>query len=614
MKKLNSFLHENEESNAHSQAVKMGLKYRGFGLWANPATGKIEYRSDSESDTLVPVNPEEEAEGGSEGPMDPTQQPGMEAPGGPEGGMGDGEGIGEAPLPGQEQAPKLVGWYAGPDGDTMVGPESVDFGTPDDSFERKPNNFKWTAGPAGSNFTNVDTNEVVVNEATTDPAEKVWKNAADVARRKVGTKTMDAMPATDRNIGLGWRDAADKENQGSDTRKERIRNAGRDMGIDPSKLASKPNRSSGYDEYERSDDHSDRGDPDIRMDRRVAASPRQKQKDADQVKTLNDGIRKFISNPDYDLDYVGEELGAGAFGSVFRGPDGKSVIKQGEIGPEELKALHAMMDDDAFPTLINARFDSPFLDRESSANNPEDTESKARPEGQSRYFDKDEESQFGMKFPTATGRFAMTTAPGEALHNGNISDEDMPEMMKQVWRARARMHMNGISHNDMHGGNIYWDPESKKASILDLGLAKKNPMSALKEAFGGFDENDFQFDDYPKMFDFAPEILDRFNENRESVKQELEDNGYGDEEIEELFTGGVRLGDKEMADHAEWAGVDDDQIMDIVRKLYKGIGTNDLEQRMSDAYDKMTKTSPDAVKLARGQQSIVPSKNIIPDD
>ena len=45
------------------------------------------------------------------------------------------------------------------------------------------------------------------------------------------------------------------------------------------------------------------------------------------------------------------------------------------------------------------------------------------------------------------------------------------------------MHVRGIAHNDMHGGNIYVDEDD--GSVLDLGIAKVDKLAALMEAIGG---------------------------------------------------------------------------------------------------------------------------------
>ena len=56
MKRVNSFLSERKGEKAHKQAEAMGLKYKGFGYWVDPASGEVTHKT--EGDTLVPVEPD----------------------------------------------------------------------------------------------------------------------------------------------------------------------------------------------------------------------------------------------------------------------------------------------------------------------------------------------------------------------------------------------------------------------------------------------------------------------------------------------------------------------------------------------------------------------------
>ena len=66
MRNLKNFLLKEEENEAHKEARRMGLKYRGFGYWANPSSGKVEYKT--RDGKLVPV------EGGDLSPEDVAGQ------------------------------------------------------------------------------------------------------------------------------------------------------------------------------------------------------------------------------------------------------------------------------------------------------------------------------------------------------------------------------------------------------------------------------------------------------------------------------------------------------------------------------------------------------------
>ena len=84
----------------------------------------------------------------------------------------------------------------------------------------------------------------------------------------------------------------------------------------------------------------------------------QRVQDREAVKELNAHGEEYCFDPEYDLsdDSLGEELGTGAFGSVYESADGENVIKDGEIGEEELKALDVLMDNEFTPYLVNAEF------------------------------------------------------------------------------------------------------------------------------------------------------------------------------------------------------------------------------------------------------------------
>ena len=179
-------------------------------------------------------------------------------------------------------------------------------------------------------------------------------------------------------------------------------------------------------------------------------------------------------------------MATGAFGSFTMGDNGIGV-KTGGIGPGELAALAAMKDNSAFPTLINGRFESPFMHQAAGYNNTGDLSGKRRQDGQ--YFDpKDEGDDFDKRFPTAWGKYAMSVQGGQPIFEvfENMSEEMREKAFINFWKARGDLHQAGFSHNDMHGGNIMVDPETGEVGIIDLGLAEDDPFSALMEAAGGF--------------------------------------------------------------------------------------------------------------------------------
>ena len=157
---LNFFnqLIERKGEKAHKDAVAMGLKYKGFGYWADPNTGEAKYKT--VNDQLVPVEGDVESEKWEGDEADEMQTMGGEkrqgmqlqrgsaddgaAPG------GGGENIGTAE-PGEELALPEKGWEGGPEGNTCVGAKAQKPGeVPYDVFVGKTNEMGWVAGPDGS--------------------------------------------------------------------------------------------------------------------------------------------------------------------------------------------------------------------------------------------------------------------------------------------------------------------------------------------------------------------------------------------------------------------------------------------------------------------------------
>ena len=236
-----------------------------------------------------------------------------------------------------------------------------------------------------------------------------------------------------------------------------------------------------------------------------------------------------------------------------------------------------------------------------------------RPEGQSQYWDPDEQSDFDDMFPTAPGTYAMTRAQGEPAYSmmDSLGDEEKEKAMKSFWKARAALHMKGFSHNDMHGGNIFVD-EDGNSSIIDLGLAKDNPLSALMEGLGGGDYEQGEDTQLSSLFSGAnlPEDLQKsFLGNMESVREMIQDQisvdpddyddydedtdyspemTYRTQMLEDMMRGGIRMPQerlKEMTEAIPALG-DRKQVMKMIQALYKGFGASGIEQRMSDAFDK----------------------------
>jgi hypothetical protein len=202
MKKLSELLNEKTGEKAHRDAVAMGLKYKGFGYWVDPNTGKVTHKT--ENDQLVPVEPDVESDkwkGSDEMPGGDSMgaQPGTPADmaarvmGTPEAPLG--QGIMGTAAPGLAQAARRLAWTPGADGDTCVDSENPKPEVPDDTFVGKTNYYQWTAGPDGSNYKNLSFDDMFADLKRKNDKEAVaaqqppgitegWRSYADDSAHK----------------------------------------------------------------------------------------------------------------------------------------------------------------------------------------------------------------------------------------------------------------------------------------------------------------------------------------------------------------------------------------------------------------------------------------------
>ena len=658
-------LMERAESEAHKEALAKGLKYKGFGYWAD-SSGNVVARSSG--DRLVPVQGREgeeeekapeEQQGGS---FDQMMQAGQQAQQ-PEIQQGEVK-------PGEEKAPKEKGdgsWEPGYDGDNSIdSPEEVE----KDVFVQKTNSPKWTAGPDGDNYKNFSFDKfkaeaVQFSEGAETPAQKAKRMALtsdghgrwfDTQGELWGfTRGDELVPASDKEkrdfanppemprgdivdmiagkktIPAHWRGdfqpAKDVVAQrGPQTRDDILKDMGRTV---PDEYgAEKGEHTKALDAWKKAIGLRFKGK---KLD--------QISKNREEVNELNAMAKEYCFDPEYDLsdDALGEELGEGAFGSVYESADGENVIKDGEIGEEELKALDVLMDNEFTPYLVNAEFREPFM-------------SKAEREGSLADSEADPYDFDGLAFfdsiKSAKGRFAMSMAKGFDLGNIEmyIGDQEGIDFAKrEIWRARASIHKAGVAHNDMHSGNIFidipedgWDYDAPpKIQILDLGLARVDYMAALMEAIAGITLEDTQMSPKAMNGNLPQDMQDKMDENLAKFKEMIyEDYPEDDEELthedfEILFHGKIRLQDEELAElRAKWE-MDDEAIEQYLEVLYDGLdvftGEDSTASRMADAFDKQKRYSDFATEYKRDRKGeegfpdlkfdqAIPQKNLDGDD
>jgi len=645
MKKLKKLLSEVKGEHAHKEAIAMGLKYKGFGFWADPETGETKYKT--ENDTLQPVVPDEESElykggPGDEGGNDMMGQGGMPGQGGMMGANGMlqmpgqdpmqqlGANLGDAPEAGTEQAPSSQPWKPGPDGDTCVGQEAQPPGViPSDGYVGKTNYAKWTAGPDGDNMNTVDAD--TVTEETTAPGTntlfgnsgKSLKSFPDIRMNNnsflTGNKDGDTHASVLRDLLAsveGRNEGKEKMRYktGRDTvvgrlkgEKTRPVGPGRSRELEAGRVFDKLSPDDKEKELERVQDagatrhmpkDAGEGTKAHFLRREVKGIPA-RGKDKERASHMNEELRNsgILSDPDFPLDFNEENyIGEGQFGQVSVSDDGESVIKRGSIGPEELKVLHALRDVDGIPNLINAEFTAPFADESAMENNPGGY--NTREPGQSKYFDKEDQSYLDRRFPTAQGQFAMSTVPGEELFDAQqwFDDDETANVQEQIWNLRRQMHELGVSHNDMHGGNIKYDEDTGKVSLIDFGLAQDDPMSALREAFGGYTGEDSQLAGTMAFDELMNDrIRQRIEDNRNGIFDELRDTyqerimdpddfDMDEEQIMSLLEGGIRGVPSEHHALAEAFGWMEDDSENEGQRRYSQDGRNAMRNIISKFY------------------------------
>ena len=649
MKQFSSFLTERKGEKAHREAEQMGLQYKGFGYWVDPKSGKVTHQT--QGDSLVPVDPDVETDmykGGG-----PEEQ-GMAGKAGGPGTLRDPKGqdlrgmmVGDAPEPGKERPgdSNNSSWEPGPDGDNCVTDQPPPDDIPTDSFVGKSNYHNWVAGPDGSDAINEDTKESkpapdTIRRGKQDQFKRVAQRVRlGSAGRKLGgpvdgKETRDDAKWLQKKAVKGTGQMANMANELSMENPDPRLKLHQSV-MDKLKGLPEPGPSGGVRNLKKAGalvkDQQDRDEK---------GRSKQKFKSKELVKKMNEELKSggYFAQEDYDMDDVGDELGSGVFGSVYKGSDGDSVIKEGEIGPDELLAMKKMRDNPGFPTLLNAEFTSPFLQEDPERNNPkgESDVYKTNFRDKQAYFNPDEADPgdgsegWSERFAMAKGRYAMSLAKGTTLdewyekHTSDKEPELYEKAMTGIMRLRRQMHEQGIAHQDMHGNNIFMDDEGNP-SVIDLGLAQNNPMAAFMEALGGMSGHDGQFTMGAAPFmstmdEYIPErITETMGSNLSDIKDQIMDkigpDSIDPDDVEDIMKGGIRNTDVDLSEFQQALGFGhNDDIMSAIKQLYQGVGDESTAEKMAKAVGRLKDTSSQIFdirntrKLRRGEP-LVPLKN-----
>jgi hypothetical protein len=201
------------------------------------------------------------------------------------------------------------------------------------------------------------------------------------------------------------------------------------------------------------------------------------------------------------------KLGEGAMGAAYRteGPP-PGVVKEGAIGEQEAAALRRLKGTGRAPEFHGAVVSSQM-----------------------------KEVGYGLGGHVREGRgyLGMSEAKGmPAVKLGPSS-----ELMNEYVRTRRDIHLRGVAHNDMHGGNFFFDQKTGRGQLVDFGLAQISYKAALVEAINTTN-GDFQAERMVSRNRHEPsEALFRLRQNTPRVERVLQRRGV---DVEALHAMGIR--------------------------------------------------------------------------
>ncbi len=162
------------------------------------------------------------------------------------------------------------------------------------------------------------------------------------------------------------------------------------------------------------------------------------------------------------------------------------------------------------------------------------------------------------------GQLALGIAPGKEVYKQmNKGDKALErEIGNKAILARKAMHLRDVAHNDMHGGNVFYDPKTGKLTLIDMGLAQISPKAALVEAMGGILGQDYQVGNLLKRADAS--LKDKLKENVGKVNDKLKAKGYDVRRLPE-----IRSPQRVLDNY--FGKMTDDEARQYIKEIYDGI-------------------------------------------
>ena len=285
----------------------------------------------------------------------------------------------------------------------------------------------------------------------------------------------------------------------------------------------------------------------------LAASKKKVAKQEIPATTLAPGYK---INPQAQFEASEDRLGSGVFGSVNRTKDG--VVKRGMFTKAEITALEELSDSGVTPRVKGLSWEDKTPDFSAGA--------------------------MGGGIKTRRGYLLMEESKGIPISKLVVKENaeafttaDRNAAFDSFMSARKKIHLRGFSHQDMHGGNLLYDFKTKKIAVVDLGLARKDPRSALVEAMGtrkgrmnyGQVESpgDYQSNDTIKDLNKGRALSgnktwSRFLKNRKKVEKQLAADGA----LDAMSKASIRSLPRSIT-----KAISKERAMELLEMLYEGI-------------------------------------------
>lgn len=232
---------------------------------------------------------------------------------------------------------------------------------------------------------------------------------------------------------------------------------------------------------------------------------------------------------------------SGNYGKVYQiNSKPPRVIKEGKIGKHEAEAMAILEETGLVPSVYSVE-----------------------------YTGKKRSDSYGI-FTGAKGYLSMSKVEGKVLSDtGDLSSGEREEIQRKLFSAKKVINLKGISHNDLHGGNVIVK-EDGTLGVLDFGVSKIGYGYALIDAMGSLEDEAFKDLHRPVYGVFSPNssVVSQMRENRIKALSYLKKQGIdwkNDFDVPKT----TRVSDQVISS-SPLANLTEQQIKEVLEIIYQG--------------------------------------------